>query len=69
MEEILETRSLRKREGHVLWMSDVLQIVKRNKKLFDVDDPKINDLAKFVVFYEERFAVGKKLVSKIKLNK
>lgn len=62
VEEVLRMRNLREREGQPFWTSDVLTIAKHNKKLFNIDDPKIMDLAKFMIFYEERFVIGKEFV-------
>ena len=63
VEEILQTRQSREKEGGFLLMKDVLNIVKRNKKLFNIDDPGVTELAKFALFYEEKFATGKQAVS------
>lgn len=64
VEEILQVRELRRKQGQQLWMKDVLSIIKYNKKLFNIDDPRIDALAKLLVFYEDRFTTGKTTVTK-----
>lgn len=60
LDKILDTRAARKKEGQLLKMNDVLKIKSKGKSAF-VSDPSAATLAKYIVYYEDRFATGKEL--------